>query len=332
MAWIRPNDSIAAFTWQCWLVVGAALQVVVGSSDFDLQLLQQLEACCHISSSIPDLTIPPAALAQQQQQQQQSGVRGRSSPAVREAAHEASRSSAAAAAAAAAAARRGWGQQQQQLQQQQRSGAGSSSSSGAKRQRQQQLQSVLPHHVADLVLLQSCSSQQQLAPMLLQQLQQLADAALSGTEWSCRQRQLSCLPLSAAAGSQHEHHKQQGAVSDRAGNASSGSAGTNIWVVPPMDSSGSSKVLAGTANNAPEQQQLPRQLLPQLQQLTSKLLAWPRSSSSSSGCFSRPLSEREWLKAAERVWEAVQGSRELLQYYQAAAEARYIAAGGWRQR
>jgi hypothetical protein len=91
--------------------------------------------------------------------------------------------------------------------------------------------------------------------------------------------------------------------------------------------------MGGLLEQQQQQLQLPPQLPQQLQQLTSKLLAWPRSSSSgSSGCFSRPLSEREWLKAAERVWEAVQGSRELLQYYQAAAEVRYVGAGGWRQR
>jgi hypothetical protein len=141
------------------------------------------------------------------------------------------------------------------------------------------------------------------------------------------------------AGGSHQHHKQHMVPNDgmHAGGSSS-STGVNIWAVPPLSrvSSSSSKFLTSITHGSTEQHHLllPPQLPQQLQQLTSKLLAWPRgssSSSSSSGCFSRPLSEREWLKAAERVWEAVQGSRELLQYYQAAAEVRYVGAGGWRQ-
>jgi hypothetical protein len=63
---------------------------------------------------------------------------------------------------------------------------------------------------------------------------------------------------------------------------------------------------------------------------------YPRSSSSSAGSssgvggvFSRVMSEREWLRGAERVWDDVQDSRVLLQYYRALAEARLAGAGGW---
>jgi hypothetical protein len=215
---------------------------------------------------------------------------------------------------------------------------GGASSTGGRKQRQQQQQqpqAQLPHHVADLVLLQSCSSQQQLAPVQLQQLQQVVDAALAGTAWSCRHRQLLCVPpvnFNKAGGGEQHRAPAEGV---RSGDSSSGT-GVNIWAVPPLScgSSSNSKFLTSIMHGSAEQPHLQLPPLPQqLQQLTSKLLAWPRSSSSSSsGCFSPPLSEREWLKAAERVWEAVQNSRELLQYYQAAAEVRYVGAVGWRQR
>jgi hypothetical protein len=125
-----------------------------------------------------------------------------------------------------------------------------------------------------------------------------------------------------------------------------GSSSSSSSIVPsrPVDT---------TPNNATS---------PQLHQLVGRLLSWPRTpavlataaaaaaaaaatgtSSSSSGggggggvggagAFSRLMSEREWLKGANRSWEAVQGSSELLQYYGAAAAARYAGAGGWRQR
>jgi hypothetical protein len=74
----------------------------------------------------------------------------------------------------------------------------------------------------------------------------------------------------------------------------------------------------------------------ELQQLVNKLLHYPRTASSSSssssargGAFSRAVTEGEWLKGAERVWDAVQDSAELLQYYRAAAEVRLVGAGGW---
>ncbi|KAF6254294.1 hypothetical protein COO60DRAFT_331938 [Scenedesmus sp. NREL 46B-D3] len=262
-----PVEGVAALLglqMLCFLLAVCNV-VVVGSTDLDLQLLQLLEACCHISSSIPDLTIPPAQLAQQlQQQEQQPGVRGLSSPAmhptVREAAHEASRTSDA---AVAAAARRGRGQQQPHQQQPHAKSGFSSSSSSANNRWQQQSKAVLPHHVADLVLLQSCSSQRQLAPMLLQQLQQLVDA---GPDRHCmvlqaeavvkRANVLSCAAAAAAtaapapAAAAAAGGRKQGRHA-----ASSSITGASIWVVPPLHGSGAVKACASRLNSNLEEQQ-----------------------------------------------------------------------------
>lgn len=164
-----------------------------------------------------------------------------------------------------------------------------------KQQQQQQAAAAaasLPaSQLADLVLLQ-CP--QHSSPTCLQQLQQMVHACLASTAWGSRHQPL--LQNPAAAGSR---------------------SGVGVWTA------------AASSSN------LPSCLPPQLQQLVNQLLHFPRTapsssgSSSRSGAFSRKLTEGEWLRGAERVYDDVQDSQALLQYYRAAAEARLVGAGGW---
>lgn len=146
-------------------------------------------------------------------------------------------------------------------------------------------------HIADLVLLQ-CS--QHSSPSSLQQVQQVVQSCLASTAWGSRHQPL--LQHPAAASSQ---------------------SGVGLWTAAATCASSPPRVPA------------------ELQQLVSRLLHYPRtapstsSSSSRGGPFSRSMTEGEWLRGAERVYDAVQDSLVLLQYYRAAAEARLVGAGGW---
>jgi hypothetical protein len=146
-------------------------------------------------------------------------------------------------------------------------------------------------HISDLVLLQ-CS--QHSSPASLQQLQQVVQSCLASTAWGSRHQPL--LQHPAAAGSQ---------------------SGVCVWTAAAAAACSSS----------------PPRLPAELQQLLNQLLHYPRtapsSGSSRGGAFSRSMTEGEWLRGAERVYDAVQDSRVLLQYYRAAAEARLVGAGGW---
>jgi len=133
---------------------------------------------------------------------------------------------------------------------------------------------------------------------------------------------------------QQQQQQQQGekaTVNAAVGNSTTPQRHSNhtafsIWAVPAP----AAAAAAGSSAAAPRAP-------PQLQQLANQLLHHPRTaatgsssgSSSSSGVFSRVLSEGEWLRCAERVWDAVQDSRELLQYYRAVAEGTLVGAGGW---
>jgi hypothetical protein len=122
----------------------------------------------------------------------------------------------------------------------------------------------------------------------------------------------------------HPSVNAHGSNTGSSSSSSSSSSGVGLWAVPRSDSS---KQAAGRdpVCGAPG-------LTPELQQLVNRLMHYPRSSSSSSsvgGVFSRVMSEGEWLRSAERVWDDVQDSRVLLQYYRALAEARLVGAGGW---
>lgn len=235
-----------------------------------------LEAAGLLATSIPDITLPAAAL-----QQQQPAPRGR----------------------------------------------GSSSSARATVQPQQQ-QQQLPYHLADLVLVQCCKQwqwQQQMNVGGLKQLQQCVDACLAATVWASRPPVVSEANTTAAVpgikAAVHPQQQQQAASKQ----------GVSIWAVP---------ALSTAQDDKQQQQQRQHSSRPaaELQQLVNKLLCMPRTvntasgSSSSSGCFARVISGKEWLRGAERIWETVQNSSELLQYYSLAAVARYPGAGGWRQR
>jgi hypothetical protein len=168
-----------------------------------------------------------------------------------------------------------------------------------------------------LVLLQS--SGWLTMPQQQQRQQQVVDTCLASTAWHSRPRPslLQQHPADLTA--------QSALVKQADPSSSSGSGGASIWTVPPLPSPPAAAAAAG----APTPLRLPAEL----QQLVNMLLHYPRtphSSSSSSGVFDAVMSEGEWLRGAEVVWDAVQDSSQLLQCYKAAAEARLMGAGSWR--
>lgn len=289
--------------------------MVICSPDYDIHLLQLLEAVSLIGASIPDITLPAAVLPQQR-----SAPRGR--------------------------------------------GSSSNTSSRVYKGKPQQQQQQLPYHLANLVLVQCCGKQQEMSDSGLLHLQQMLGAGLGATVWANRQRLLQDRSLAStaavvAAGSAVAGKAAAGAAAQqqqkqRGGDLAAAAGSFKVWAVPATtvsaDVDGGLDLRSYKTDKQQQEQHKWTEPPVQLQQLVHMLLRMPRtvstaasnaassnnvnnsSKSSSKGTFSRVISEREWLAGAERVWEAVQNSSELLQYYSLAAVARYAGAGGWRQR
>jgi hypothetical protein len=176
--------------------------------------------------------------------------------------------------------------------------------------------------MADVLLVQCNMCPQKMQPAALQELHSQVNKQLAGTAY-LRQAgsYISCCSrfkgdsMHAAASS----NGAAGAVQQDAAATSSPTSepGVHLWVLPQEAGQHSDKAAASAGMRGWGRSSWH-------QQLVGKLLSWPRR------MVWRGVSERDWAKGAERAYEQVRGSRDVIDFHIMAQRALYSNGGGWR--
>lgn len=183
--------------------------------------------------------------------------------------------------------------------------------------------------MADVLLVQCNMGPEKMQPAALQELQSQVNKQLAGTAYlrqagsyiSCCSRFKGDAALAAASSNGAAGTAQQDAA---ATSSPTPEPGVHLWVLPKEAGQHSDKASATSTSASASAGMRSWGRSSWHQQLVGKLLSWPRRR------VWRGVSERDWAKGAERAYEQVRGSRDVIDFHIMAQRALYSNGGGWR--